>query len=507
MQVAEMKAILNFSSKWRAKFQDEKIKYKSLLDQSMADECSALAFKISSGDEFIKKYGHDVNNYGGLKKIIHEIKDIQLLGSAIYSKWAYFRYWADDSSEILSKENRLWFVLALKQLEKLSGDEVFACKNDIKKVRIISSNISFERMPDPEEEVEQRLSINSEGSVYFSAYKFGSVEKPYPKKQSKIFKIEKETSSKLLSALAAYFHERYDKTFTPDIGSWEIEITDRDGKVYKYYGSLDAKLEYEGIDLSDFLRDSLGMDDLYAFDGNYKSSIIDKITVDYHRITKMKIEGPNEEEAQTFEWGYREAIIIDRKSQSLEHIRKITDDWKVYNIYQIKDKIDLILDRFNGKELFSEVEGNPDDLVEDPNGRKEYNITIEYRKGPQKIIQGSYDKRGLPKDFENFAIRIFSFIKIYILGEILDPAIYGKIKRRKSEYIFCSVKFKEGYKSYYYLTDDDEIEVGDFVLVPAGKDNHEEVVKVVKIEYYTKENAPLAVKKTKKIIKKLSGGD
>lgn len=151
--MAEMRAILNFSSKWRAKFQDEKIKYKSLLDQYMADECSALAFKISSGDEFIKKYGYDVNNYGGLKKIIHEIKDIQLLGSAIYSKWAYFRYWADDSSEILSKENRLWFVLALKQLEKLSGDEVFACKNDIKKVRIISSNISFERMPDPEEEV------------------------------------------------------------------------------------------------------------------------------------------------------------------------------------------------------------------------------------------------------------------------------------------------------------------------------------------------------------------
>ena len=68
MQVAEMKAILNFSRKWQARFQDEKIKYKSLLDQSMADECSALAFKISSGDEFAKKYGHDANNYEGLKK-------------------------------------------------------------------------------------------------------------------------------------------------------------------------------------------------------------------------------------------------------------------------------------------------------------------------------------------------------------------------------------------------------------------------------------------------------
>lgn len=66
--MAEMKAILNFSRKWRARFQDEKIKYESLLDQSMADDCSALAFKISSGDEFIKKYGYHANNYEGLKK-------------------------------------------------------------------------------------------------------------------------------------------------------------------------------------------------------------------------------------------------------------------------------------------------------------------------------------------------------------------------------------------------------------------------------------------------------
>ena len=66
--MAEMKAILNFSRKWQDRFQDEKIKYKSLLDQSMAYDCSALAFKISSGDEFIKKYGYDANNYYGLKK-------------------------------------------------------------------------------------------------------------------------------------------------------------------------------------------------------------------------------------------------------------------------------------------------------------------------------------------------------------------------------------------------------------------------------------------------------
>lgn len=67
---------------------------------------------------------------------------------------------------------------------------------------------------------------------------------------------------------------------------------------------------------------------------------------------------------------------------------------------------------------------------------------------------------------------------------------------------FCSVVFEERYKSYYYLTDDDSIEIGDSVLVPAGKDNHEVIVEVVNIEYFSEENVPLPVEKTKKIIRK-----
>ena len=97
---------------------------------------------------------------------------------------------------------------------------------------------------------------------------------------------------------------------------------------------------------------------------------------------------------------------------------------------------------------------------------------------------------------------VLDFIRFYGLGEILDPSVYCKVKRRKSEYIFCSVIFSGGYKSYYYLADDDSIEVGDSVLVPAGKDNHEVIVEVVDVEYFSEENVPLPIEKTKKIIRK-----
>lgn len=69
------------------------------------------------------------------------------------------------------------------------------------------------------------------------------------------------------------------------------------------------------------------------------------------------------------------------------------------------------------------------------------------------------------------------------------------------------VEFEDGCKSYYYISDDDSIQVGDFVIVPAGKDNHEAVVEVVKEEYFAEENVPLPMEKTKHIIRKCTEDD
>ena len=141
-------------------------------------------------------------------------------------------------------------------------------------------------------------------------------------------------------------------------------------------------------------------------------------------------------------------------------------------------------------------------LMENPNETKDYKITVEYKKSPKYIIEGSYDRYGLPDDFADFAEAVLDFIYFYGRGEMLRPSVYGKIKRCQSDYIFCSVIFGEGNKEYYYLTEDDSIEIGDRVLVPAGNDNHEVIVEVVNIEYFRKENVPLPIEKTKRIIRK-----
>ena len=102
---------------------------------------------------------------------------------------------------------------------------------------------------------------------------------------------------------------------------------------------------------------------------------------------------------------------------------------------------------------------------------------------------------------------VFDFITFYGWGEIMNPAVYGKVRRCGNDIIYCSVTFDEGYKSYYYIADDDSIEVGDYVIVPAGKDNHEATVEVVKKEYFAADEVPLPMEKTKHIIRKCTKDD
>ena len=121
--------------------------------------------------------------------------------------------------------------------------------------------------------------------------------------------------------------------------------------------------------------------------------MINRIALDYHRVTKIK---PKEvPEGATWDfvtWDYTEHLIIDRETETLEHIQNIGSGCKVSRKYEIEGGIESLLENFNAEDLFSHIEGNPDDVIDTPNETKDYKITIDYKKSPQCVIEGSYDK-------------------------------------------------------------------------------------------------------------------
>ena len=43
---------------------------------------------------------------------------------------------------------------------------------------------------------------------------------------------------------------------------------------------------------------------------------------------------------------------------------------------------------YYAEDLFGNIVGNPDDIIENPNETKDYKNTIDYKKTPQKVIAG-----------------------------------------------------------------------------------------------------------------------
>lgn len=118
--MAERKQIHDFAVKWCEKFCDQNIDYLELVDHYLADDCESLGFEMDCGRAFEEKFGRAVYDASALDAIIENVRDIPLLGSAIYSRWRYFNHWAYDGAEILEPCNRSWFIIALRRLAKLS---------------------------------------------------------------------------------------------------------------------------------------------------------------------------------------------------------------------------------------------------------------------------------------------------------------------------------------------------------------------------------------------------
>lgn len=74
-----------FCDNWIAKFTDESTNYLELIERHMGDECAALGFEMDCGHAFTEQYGEAATNIHALEKIISQVDNIPLLGSAIFS--------------------------------------------------------------------------------------------------------------------------------------------------------------------------------------------------------------------------------------------------------------------------------------------------------------------------------------------------------------------------------------------------------------------------------------
>lgn len=375
-------------------------------------------------------------------------------------------------------------------------DALLLFQGKLKKVKIVSNNICYGPCPNPGDEVEQHLTISSDGEALLTRYSYNEeiIEETR-------LHMDPENTKKILGNFEKSFSVAHEDCFVTDIGSWDVVLTNEEGREFSYSGSLMEQEESAVYGFSDMLREVTGRDDLLAFDGN--PDRINDLILEYTRESKIKLKSlPEGAEYEFITWNYVNKIAIDRKTETLVNHIQFAESASVTNTYQIEGGVSNLLDGL-WLEMFDDIEGNPEDVVDDPMEQRHYKLTFHTKQGMEKTIEGSYDKNSLPSEWPDFIEKIYRFICFYGIGEIFEEKYYDKAKRRKSDYIFCDVEFEPGGKTYCYLVEDDSYEVGDTVLVPAGPDNHEALVRIVDKNYYSKEDAPFPVEKAKWIIKRI----
>ncbi len=101
------------------KFDPESSSYYDLFEsQLFPNECRVLGFEMDCGGSLIETYGEEAwRSNRGLSRVISNINDMKILGSALFSKWRLFNHWSFGHA---TEEDKEWFLTILRRMQELT---------------------------------------------------------------------------------------------------------------------------------------------------------------------------------------------------------------------------------------------------------------------------------------------------------------------------------------------------------------------------------------------------
>ena len=147
------------------------------------------------------------------------------------------------------------------------NDSYVPFEGKIKSMRLISEMIGYGPTPAPDQEIEQRLTLNSRGQIWFSNYLYGDgvKQKLYRKERSTISPAD---AAQILQLVSKEFASPQSSGFVTDVGMWRLSLLNEAGQSFKYEGSLVSHSDNDLLGIASAeLRKILSMPELAAFDG------------------------------------------------------------------------------------------------------------------------------------------------------------------------------------------------------------------------------------------------
>lgn len=134
------------------------------------------------------------------------------------------------------------------------------------KIQLTSGDIAYGPHPEPDEEIEQRITITRNGSVWLSRWAYGNgVNLNLITREQ--FKVDSRTAAQLFDRIEDHFSTELMVAMATDADVWNLKLTNDNEEVFHYHGSVSIGLDPELDEISERLRLTLGRPDLIAFNG------------------------------------------------------------------------------------------------------------------------------------------------------------------------------------------------------------------------------------------------
>lgn len=492
-----------FAVTWCERLDRPDFQWSELRPSDITPESIGFPCQSSYAEQFCAEYGPAAQDSHTLSAVLDNVDNLFELVAVLYERWQ--EIWQCPSGHFPTEEDQAWFRLVFQRLALLTGKNQYPFTGSLQKLRLTSCAGCFFSVPAPDKEVKQTLSIDSSGSVTFAGYAYADLKHPCRRVR---FSIGEDKVQRIFAAAVHYCNECYDPTaILFDAGGWEMRLSSKEGGQYLFSGYLGGKPGSAESDFSELLRSCLGMCDLFGIDGNsHPYSNLDRITLQYKETYAVPHACCRENDVP--EWREESArLVVDRGSRTIEATFVMSDGSRTVLRYEHPDYVPDLLDAVSDPVFFRVNDTAADDVVDPRSLARTYELLLEREDGTKTTLSGRYDRFGLPELFPVFikkaAHRLLAFD-----SSLFSQNVYQHVPRRKTDLIYCRVEFLDGGgKTYYYRTEDDSLEAGDEVVVPAGKDNHPAIAEIVDVEYFSPDAVPFPIEKTKVILRRCTEDD
>lgn len=359
----------------------------------------------------------------------------------------------------------------------------------LEKIRIRSCRATDPSLPGFNEE--QLLEITRDGEVKLTQKAPSGTEK------NKIH-ISQADDDSVFAAFSETFAS-YRKERIPSIsGHWRVRLLTDDNEVYFYHGANGQDYRYHDESLTDILRQRTGMPGLFGLSVKTETkSKVKSIEISLEQTATNEVKDKYASEYGICIHDTNEWLLISSEG-TLTYNRRIANIGRISLQYELKDKVTEFLKLYEGRNVFSRPKGHSPDTVQDEI-RKTYKMVVTRDDGDTSVLEGSFDKNGLPGDWADFVGRLTDFFQDQNLGILFDSRSYNKVLRKNDEVAFCGVDIDGMVRTRYYRCGD-EICEGDTVVVPTPMKHTMAIGRVVEVRHYPKDQVPKDMARTQEIL-------